>query len=85
MSHRALALVADPMRSVRRSAVIWALSIGALVIVTVAFWPAFQGTSTLSEVIDQLPPGIVEGFGLQDFGTPAGFLRGKLYDLMIRS
>jgi ABC-2 type transport system permease protein len=80
---RALALVLDPMRGTRRAAVAWALSLAALVIVTVAFWPAFEGTTDLGEMIDQLPAGIIEAFGLQGFGTPAGYLRGNLYDLLV--
>jgi ABC-2 type transport system permease protein len=83
MSHRALALVLDPMGSVRRGAITWAISIGALVVVTVAFWPAFQGTTNLGDLIDQLPAGIIEAFGLQGFGTPAGYLRGNLYDVLV--
>ncbi len=34
-------------------------------------------------MIDQLPAGVVEAFGLQGFGTPAGYLRGNLYDLLV--
>ncbi|OGO54016.1 MAG: hypothetical protein A2V85_12400 [Chloroflexi bacterium RBG_16_72_14] len=83
MSGRALALVLDPMRATRRGALAWALSIGALVVVTVAFWPAFEGTTNLGDLIDQLPPGIIEAFGLQGFGTPAGYLRGNLYDVLV--
>jgi ABC-2 type transport system permease protein len=51
--------------------------------VTVAFWPAFQGSSGISEAIDQLPSGVVEAFGLAGFGTPAGFLRGNLYEFIV--
>jgi ABC-2 type transport system permease protein len=71
------------MRASRRSAIAWVLSIGALVVVTVAFWPAFKDTSGLEDLIDQLPPGLIEAFGLQGFGTPAGYLRGNLYDILV--
>ena len=36
-----------------------------------------------SQAIDSLPPAVIQAFGLQDFGTPAGFLRGNLYELLI--
>jgi ABC-2 type transport system permease protein len=63
--------------------VIWSLVIGALVAVTMAFWPAFQGSSGIAQAINQLPAGVVQAFGLAEFGTPAGFLRGNLYDFLV--
>ena len=41
------------------------------------------GSSGISEAIDQLPSGVVEAFGLAGFGTPAGFLRGNLYEFIV--
>jgi ABC-2 type transport system permease protein len=67
----------------RRSLIGWALGLGALIAVTVAFWPAFRGSSGISEAIDQLPSGVVQAFGLAGFGTPAGFLRGNLYEFIV--
>jgi ABC-2 type transport system permease protein len=80
---RAIELVLGPVRQLRRSTLGWAIGLGALVAVTVAFWPAFQGSSGISQAIDQLPSGIVEAFGLADFGSPAGFLRGNLYEFIV--
>src|SRR5664280_3555781 len=54
-----------------------------LVAGTISVWPAFKGSSGISQAMDQLPSGIVQAFGLQDFGTPAGFLRGNLYDFFV--
>jgi ABC-2 type transport system permease protein len=80
-------LVLDPMRTTWRGAAAWAGSIAGLVVLTVAFWPAFEGSTDLGEMLDemirQVPPGLVEAFGLEDFGAPAGYLRGNLYDLLI--
>jgi len=78
-----LELVAGPLRAMRRATVWWSIGLASLVAVTVAFWPAFQGSSGISRAIDQLPSGVVQAFGLQDFGTPAGFLRGNLYDFFV--
>jgi len=84
---RALALVLDPMRATRRTVLVWALSIAALVVATVAFWPAFEESANLTrfitEFMDQLPAGVVEAFGLQGLATPAGYLRGNLYDILV--
>ena len=83
MTRSAAELVVGPLRQMRRSFIGWAIGLGALVGVTVAFWPAFRGSSGISEAIDQLPSGIIEAFGLAEFGTPAGFLRGNLYEFIV--
>ena len=61
----------------------WSVGLAGLVAATVAFWPAFRGSSAISDAIDQLPPGVVQAFGLENFGTPAGYLRGNLYELFV--
>lgn len=83
MNARMPELIAGPLRAVRRTTFWWALAMGSLVAGTVAFWPAFRGSSGISQAIDQLPGGVVQAFGLQDFGTPAGFLRGNLYEVFV--
>jgi ABC-2 type transport system permease protein len=82
VSSRRWELVMGPARAIRRGGFLWAVSLAALVVVTVAFWPAFKG-SAVTEVLNQMPPGLVQAFGLQDFGTPAGYLRGNLYDFFV--
>ena len=83
MNEPVVELVLGPLRQLRRSLLGWAIGLGSLVAVTVAFWPAFRGSSGISEAIDQLPPGIIDAFGLAGFGTPAGFLRGNLYEFIV--
>ena len=83
MTSEAVALFDGGLRAMRRSIVAWSISLAALVAATVAFWPAFRGASGISEAIDSLPGAVVDAFGLQDFGTPAGFLRGNLYELFV--
>lgn len=83
MRSRTVELVLGPFRQSVRSLVGWGIGLGSLVAVTVAFWPAFEGSSGISEAIDQLPSGIVDAFGLAGFGTPAGFLRGNLYEFVV--
>ncbi len=78
-----LELVRFPLRSLRRAGLLWAGALAITVVVTVAVWPAFAGTSGISAAMDQLPSGVVDAFGLRDMGTPAGFLRGNLYELLI--
>jgi ABC-2 type transport system permease protein len=76
-------LLGVPLRALRRSGTVWALSMAALVVLTVAFWPAFQTEADLSKIIDALPQEVIDAFGLADFGTPAGFLRGNLYAVIV--
>jgi ABC-2 type transport system permease protein len=83
MNARMLELVATPLRSLRRATFWWTLSLAALVAMTMTVWPAFKGSSGISQAMDQLPSGVVQAFGLQDFGTPAGFLRANLYDFFV--
>lgn len=83
MSARSLELLMGPMRAVRRAGLLWAASLAALVALTVAFWPAFKGATGMTEMLDQMPQGLVQAFGLQDFGTAAGYLRGNLYAFLV--
>ena len=83
MNARILELVGGPLRAMRRATVWWSLGLAALVAGTISVWPAFKGSSGISQAMDQLPSGVVQAFGLQDFGTPAGFLRGNLYDFFV--
>ncbi len=79
----AIELVRAPLRASRRAAAWWAIGVSGLVAATVAFWPAFRGSSGISAGIDQLPAGAIRALGLAEFGTPAGFLRGNLYELIV--
>lgn len=83
MNRPGVELAMGPLRQMRRSFLGWAIGLGALVAVTIAFWPAFRGSSGISEAIDQLPSAVVQAFGLAGFGTPAGFLRGNLYEFIV--
>lgn len=76
-------LFAVPLRALRRSGTVWALSMAALIVMTVAFWPAFQAQPDLNKIIEALPQPLIDAFGLADFASPAGFLRGNLYAVMV--
>jgi ABC-2 type transport system permease protein len=83
MNAQMLELVGGPLRAMRRATFWWCLGLAALVAVTMSVWPAFKGSSGISQAIDQLPSGVVQAFGLADFGTPPGFLRANLYDFFV--
>jgi ABC-2 type transport system permease protein len=83
MNARRFELVFGPTRSILRSGLIWTACIGGIVFVTMAVWPAFKGNTSIDEAMNNLPAGVVQAFGLEGFGTPAGFLRANLYDFFI--
>jgi len=80
---RRLELLTVPLRALRRSGTVWALSMASLIALTVAFWPAFEAEADLAKIIDALPKELIDAFGLADFGSPAGFLRGNLYAVIV--
>jgi ABC-2 type transport system permease protein len=79
----ATVLVTQAIRVSRRSVFWWSVGLAGLVAATVAFWPAFSGASGISEAISRLPDPVIQAFGLREFGSPAGFLRGNLYELFV--
>lgn len=83
MSGSSIELVAGPFRAMRRAIVWWTAALAGLVILTDAFWPIFKGSTGISEALNNLPAGILAAFGLQDFGSPAGYLRANLYEILV--
>lgn len=79
----ARAILVAGLRTLGRAVMGWSVGLAALIAATVAFWPAFRGASGISAAIDSLPSGVIAAFGLEDFGSPAGFLRGNLYELFV--
>jgi beta-exotoxin I transport system permease protein len=76
-------LMFGPVRALGRATALWSVFVGALVAVTVAVWPAFRDSTAVNDIMNNVPSAIVQAFGLEGFGTPAGFLRGNLYDFFI--
>lgn len=83
MNSQLLELVLVPLRAMRRTSLVWGVVLALFIGATVAFWPAFKGSSAISQAFDQMPSGLVQALGMQDIGTPAGFLRGNLYDFLV--
>jgi beta-exotoxin I transport system permease protein len=76
-------LVGGPFRSSWRAGLGWAVTFVLLVVSTVAFWPAFKGSTALDAAMQALPQGMLQAFGLEDFASPAGYLRGGLYEIIV--
>jgi len=82
-TRRRFELVVVPFRASWRAGLGWSIAFLLMIVPTVAFWPAFQSSSGMMDALDQLPPGLLEAFGLEDFASPAGYLKGGLYDVVI--
>jgi ABC-2 type transport system permease protein len=76
-------LVVGPFRAAWRSGFAWAVAFVLLIVATVAFWPAFKGSTALEDALKVLPAPMLEAFGLVDFASPAGYLRAGLYEVLI--
>ncbi|HEY6056693.1 MAG TPA: ABC transporter permease subunit [Candidatus Limnocylindrales bacterium] len=87
MSTGWIELTAGPARAAWRAGLGWALAFVFIIVSTVAFWPAFRLSPGLSggltELLDQLPQGMLQAFGLRDFDSAAGYLRGGLYAIVV--
>jgi ABC-2 type transport system permease protein len=83
VSARWVELIGGPFRASWRAALGWSVAFVLLIVSTMAFWPAFRGSSGITTAIDQLPAPLLTAFGLEGFGTPAGYLRGGLYELVM--
>ena len=68
--------------AVRRAGFWWGVGIAALTLVSVAFWPSLEGTESLTDMMETSPE-LMEAFGVQDLATPAGYLDGQLFALML--
>ena len=70
------------MRSQRRSAGWWSLTIAAFTVLNVAFWPTLEGSDALQS-LKEMSQTVLEAFGAQNIATPAGYLDGQLFALML--
>ncbi len=60
----------------------WALGLGALAAITVAFYPSVRDQPGFSELVESLPPQLLAAFGVEDASeliTPVGLVNSRLY------
>lgn len=75
------ALLGRGVAVIRRSSLWWGLGIVSLALTTAAFWPGLEGSDALQGFEDM--GSLLEAFGAQDIATPAGYLDGQMYALML--
>lgn len=71
------------LQAQRRRALIWSASLFALVVVVLAVWPSMSESGSLESLVSGMSPAIVSALGLGALATPAGFLDGNLYALLL--
>ncbi|MDQ1295985.1 MAG: beta-exotoxin transport system permease protein [Actinomycetota bacterium] len=71
------------LRNQIRDGLLWGSSLVCLVLMVAALWPSLRDSGTLNDLSGSLPGGTAEAFGLQEFGTPAGYLKGNLYAVLV--
>lgn len=74
-------LVTRGAAALRRSTMWWAIGVAVLIVTTVAFWPSLEGSEALSSFEDM--GSLLEAFGAQNIATPAGYLDGQMFALML--
>jgi len=74
-------LVARGAATLRRSTIWWSLGIAVLTITTIGFWPSLEGSEALKSFDDM--GSVMEAFGAQNMGTPAGYLDGQMFAIML--
>ncbi len=75
-------LLARALAGLRRSALGWGVGIVVFAGTTVGFWPSLEGSPALSSLGD-MSEGLLEAFGAQNIATPAGYLDGQMFALML--
>ena len=81
MNGAAREIVARGLRAVRRSMWWWAFGVVVFIVINLAFWPSLEDSDALEsfEEMDEL----LAAFGAQDITTPAGYLDGQVFALLL--
>ena len=80
---RFAALFRSALVTQRRSALIWAGALALLTLSVVSVWPSMSASGSLDQLTGSLSPEVASALGLEDFGTPIGFLNGNLYAVFL--
>lgn len=81
MSGPFVEIVRRGLRALRRSMAWWTVGVVAFIAINLAFWPSLEGSEALDsfEEMDEL----LAAFGAQNITTPAGYLDGQVFALLV--
>lgn len=74
-------LLRHDVASLRRSMLWWSAGLLTLSLVNVAFWPSLEDSDAM-EAFDDMGS-LLEAFGAQNMGTPAGYLDGQMFAFLL--
>jgi len=66
----------------RRSLIGWAVAIVAVGAMYASFWPSINSPA-MQNAMESYPQGIMEAFNYDDLSSPAGYLQGSVYGLLV--
>jgi ABC-2 type transport system permease protein len=69
------------LRQQRRALAGWSVALAAVCAIYVGFYPAMGGAD-LGELVEGLPPGLVQALGYEDIASAAGYLDSTVYSLL---
>jgi ABC-2 type transport system permease protein len=75
-------LTTRALAGLRRSTLWWGVAILVFVGLNLAFWPSLEGSEALAE-LEKMSDDLLQAFGAQGLATPAGYLDGQLFALML--
>ena len=81
MSEATRELFLGAVRTLRRSTLWWSVALSGYVVLNLAFWPSFENSDMLKSFDDM--DAIMEAFGAKDLASPAGYLDGQVFALML--
>lgn len=76
-------LLARGLGAQRRSALIWGAALVVLAVSVVSVWPSMRDSGSLESITTGLSPEMAAALGLSDYASPAGFLNGNLYAILL--
>lgn len=77
------ALFAKTLRDRRRGLAGWSLGLAALTGLVFLYWPSVRDSPDLQRFAEDLPEGVRALVGDTDFTSPAGYLNGELFAIMV--
>lgn len=75
------AVVTDVMDVQRRSLVLWGLALAAIATMYISFYP-LMGVEDMAVLVEDLPEAMINAFGYEQIGTPAGYITSSVYGLL---
>jgi ABC-2 type transport system permease protein len=75
-------LIRRGLAAERRAGFWWGFGIVVFALLNMAFWPSFESSNSLAELEESMGS-LLEAFGAQGISTPAGYLDGELYALLL--